>query len=239
MPISNRYPRLKPIARRFVKLLLLLAGGTLLVSMLISLVFAFGEADGYGRAIVIAEMLVLGYAALAISGIFRQTVVRPIHHKRPMTPQEAFHQSPSGLAFGTLSGRFIKVNPAFCSITGYTSDELENLTFQEITHPDDLAIDVAHLNELLSNARTSYQIQKRYIQKNGSPVEIYLWVSLVRDPSDQPLYLIGQMDRADAVDKAPQEIFPFDRYPLLHHSPEQDKGLKLDVIDFDPQLAVN
>lgn len=204
---------IKPRIRRWLKLLLLLAGAGLLMSMLISLAFALGEADGFGKSIVIAEMLVLGYAAFAISGIFKQAASAP-HHRNYNRVYDTFDRSPSGLAIVALSGRFIRANPALCDITGYTMDELASLTFQDITHQDDLAMDLSHVDELLNNERSFYRIQKRYIHKSGTPVEVYLWGSVVRDHDGEPLYFIAQIDRV-AMGRMPStEIFPFDRRSL-------------------------
>ena len=45
------------------------------------------------------------------------------------------------MAISSLDGRFLRVNPALCEITGYSREQLEAMTFRSITHPDDLARD--------------------------------------------------------------------------------------------------
>lgn len=80
-----------------------------------------------------------------------------------------------------MNGRFLKANPAICSILGYSELELSTLTFQEITHPEDLVLDLQLMTELLTGERESYQMEKRYFHKDGRIVWSLLAVSLAHD----------------------------------------------------------
>jgi PAS domain S-box-containing protein len=86
------------------------------------------------------------------------------------------------------------VNPALCRLVGYSADELLALTFQDITHPDDLQADLSLLRRVLAGVQPSYQMEKRYYHKQGHIVWILLSVSLVRDAAGQPLYFISQIE---------------------------------------------
>ncbi|KGF63677.1 sensor domain-containing diguanylate cyclase [Pseudomonas lutea] len=85
-----------------------------------------------------------------------------------------FELASVGIALVAPDGGWISVNAALCNMLGYGPDELKHLTFQDITHPDDLDGDLGMLHQLSVGEIDSYQMEKRYLRKNGSPV----WVNL-------------------------------------------------------------
>lgn len=97
------------------------------------------------------------------------------------------------MALVSPDGRFLRVNRSLCDITGYSDAELMERTFQDITHPDDVNLDVANSEKLLRGELSTYQMEKRYVRHNGAIVWIFLSVSLVRDESGEPLFFIAQM----------------------------------------------
>jgi two-component system, NtrC family, sensor kinase len=102
-----------------------------------------------------------------------------------------FEQAAVGIAFSTLTGRITNTNARWCEIVGYNEDELLEINFQDITHPDDLDKDLSLLELLINGELTQYAIEKRYICKDRSIVWVNLTVSLMRSPSGQPRYIIG------------------------------------------------
>jgi PAS domain S-box-containing protein len=118
--------------------------------------------------------------------------------------EEALHESeerirltideaPIGMALVALDGRFVRVNRVLCEIAGYSSDELTGLTFQAITHPDDLDADLTLLDQLARGEIPRYQLGKRYIRKDGTIVDIELSSSVLRSREGAPLYYIAQI----------------------------------------------
>jgi PAS domain S-box-containing protein len=105
-----------------------------------------------------------------------------------------FEQAAMGISHVSLSGQFLLVNQRFADITGYPQPELMTLTFQEITHPEDLAADLAQLQMLLAGAMNTYSMDKRYIRKDGTSIWIKLTVSLVRDAVHNPQYFISVIE---------------------------------------------
>jgi PAS domain S-box-containing protein len=85
-----------------------------------------------------------------------------------------------GIAVITLDGRLVMSNAAFCDLLGYTEAELEKLTPNDVTHPDDAAADFNLFQELLAGTRQRYTIEKRYIRKDGVTIWTRLHVALVR-----------------------------------------------------------
>jgi diguanylate cyclase (GGDEF)-like protein/PAS domain S-box-containing protein len=107
--------------------------------------------------------------------------------------QAAFADAPIGMALVALDGRFLQVNAALCDLSGYSPVELHNLTFQDITHPDDLDEDLAHVSALLAGRVRAYSMEKRYLRADGGSVWVTLSVSLVRGDDGEPLYFVAQM----------------------------------------------
>src|SRR5205823_10909611 len=102
-----------------------------------------------------------------------------------------FENAAVGIAQTHPSGRFLRVNEKFCSIVGYVREELLHKTFQDITHPDDVAMGVAALAALLRGQSSTVEHEKRYIRKDGSPVWGEVFISLQRDAAGEPAYTVA------------------------------------------------
>ena len=105
----------------------------------------------------------------------------------------AFEHAPIGVALVAPDGSWLRVNEALCQMLGYTAEELYARSFQDITHPDDLDLDLAHVEQVLSGEIRSYQLDKRYFHAGGHEVWATLSVALVRDEDGSPLYFISQV----------------------------------------------
>ncbi|MGC4032954.1 MAG: PAS domain S-box protein [Tepidisphaeraceae bacterium] len=117
--------------------------------------------------------------------------------------RNAFEESAIGMALVRPDGSLMRVNGQFCQITGYSEAELLALTFQDITHPDDLATDVDLLQAVLRGERRHYAMEKRYIRRNGQIVWVLLNVGVVLDDQHRPLYLVSQVQ--DITQRRQQE----------------------------------
>ncbi len=97
-----------------------------------------------------------------------------------------FEQAAVGIAHVGLDGRWLCINQKLHEIVGYTSEEILERTFQDITHPDDLETDLEYVNQLLAGKIHTYSMEKRYIHKEGFTVWVKLTVALVRQESAGP-----------------------------------------------------
>jgi PAS domain S-box-containing protein len=111
--------------------------------------------------------------------------------------RNTMEHAPIGMALIALSGHWLEVNAAVCSMTGYSAQELRRLRFQDITHRDDLVADLDQLSQLVEGRISSYQLEKRYIHRQGHVIWALLAVSLVRDADGKPLHFIAQIKDAD------------------------------------------
>jgi diguanylate cyclase (GGDEF)-like protein/PAS domain S-box-containing protein len=111
-----------------------------------------------------------------------------------------------GIALVAPDGGWISVNKALCDIVGYSEEELWRLTFQQITHPDDVAIDVGLLAQVARGEIEQYQLEKRYIRKDGSTVWINLNVSPKRGAGGKVEYYVSVIKDIGAQKTAQGEI---------------------------------
>ncbi|MBD0833610.1 PAS domain-containing sensor histidine kinase [Aestuariibaculum sediminum] len=117
-----------------------------------------------------------------------------------------FENSAIGMAILNTEGQWLKVNKALCDIIGYTEEELKKLTFQDITHPDDLDLDLALLQEVIDGKRDHYHMEKRYFHKNRKIVYIQLSVSVVRKNNKEVLHFISQITDITQLKKQEQQL---------------------------------
>jgi PAS domain S-box-containing protein len=118
----------------------------------------------------------------------------------------AFDHSAIGMALVSTEGKWLKVNRKVCEIVGYEEEELLKKTFQDITHPDDLNIDLANLGRVLTNKIDSYQIEKRYFNKSGKIVWVLLSVSLSKNTDGKPLHFVSQIKDITERKKAEKDL---------------------------------
>jgi PAS domain S-box-containing protein len=120
--------------------------------------------------------------------------------------RRAFDGAPIGMAMAGLDGRWLRVNRALCELTGYSESELLERTFQDITHPDDLADDLEQGKPLLAGETDSIMVEKRYVRPDGVVVWVAVFVSLVRDPDGVPLYSVCQYEDIGDRKRAQLEV---------------------------------
>lgn len=107
--------------------------------------------------------------------------------------ESAFDNAPIGMALVSPDGRWLKVNQSVCEITGYAETDLLQMTFQQITHPDDLELDLSLVQQVLAGEIRTYRMDKRYLRANGTEIWIELSVSLVRDEQGEPVHFVSQL----------------------------------------------
>jgi PAS domain S-box-containing protein len=115
----------------------------------------------------------------------------------------AFEEAPIGMALVGLDGRFLRVNRALPEIVGYDTNTLLEMTFQDITHPDDLDADLELVRQVVAGDLRSYRMEKRYVRADGEDRWVLLSVSLVRDEAGEPLYFVSQVE--DITDRRRSE----------------------------------
>jgi diguanylate cyclase (GGDEF)-like protein/PAS domain S-box-containing protein len=130
-----------------------------------------------------------------------------------------FEQAAVGMAMVGLDGRWLSVNPKLCATLGDTAEELQRRTFQDITHPDDLATDLDSVSRVLSGEQSTYSMEKRYLHKDGTYAWARLTVSLMRDIDGTPSHFISVVEDIHERRMAQGALADSElRYRLLMHN---------------------
>ncbi|ESY52889.1 diguanylate cyclase [Mesorhizobium sp. LNJC372A00] len=139
--------------------------------------------------------------ALILAALF---IYRILDDRRQIAESEqrfrrAMEDSAIGIAIVGLDGRIHETNPAFAAMLGYSKQEIEALTFFQITHPDDVQIGRETMEGMRAGTVNAFHFEKRYLRKDGTPVWAHLAGSVIRDEkSGSPLYLVSQIEDIDA-----------------------------------------
>ncbi|MBF0559455.1 MAG: PAS domain S-box protein [Nitrospirae bacterium] len=148
------------------------------------------------------------------SGILEGTTVDITERKRmEQTLREseerfrcAFEYAPIGVSMHELGGGFLRVNKAFCNIVGYSNEELSTRTYRDITHPDDLALNIELVRKLLSGQEKIIRFNKRYIHKLGHEVPVSIYVSVLSNESGKPLSLLSIVEDLTEKKKLEEQL---------------------------------
>ncbi|MGJ9382680.1 sensor domain-containing diguanylate cyclase [Salipaludibacillus sp. CF4.18] len=106
--------------------------------------------------------------------------------------EQVFQFSSMGIALVSTNGKFLLTNPMLSEILGYSETELKGKSLRDLTYPEDLQASLSAFHQLLSNEISYYQVEKRYIHREGQLVWCLLNVSAVKDDEGNPMYAISQ-----------------------------------------------
>jgi len=105
--------------------------------------------------------------------------------------RSVFENSAIGVALTDLNGRFLATNHVYQTIVGYTEQELRALCFLDVTHEDYREANWALITELLEGKRRQFQIEKKYLRKDGSSIWVSNNVSLVPGTERVPRFIMA------------------------------------------------
>ncbi|MCI4625099.1 MAG: EAL domain-containing protein [Candidatus Magnetoovum sp. WYHC-5] len=108
--------------------------------------------------------------------------------------RKVFEEGPLGICLVNSAYQFLEVNEMLCKITGYPEEELRQLTFTDITHPDDTSIEMALVGKLDMKIVPKIKVDKRYIKKDGSIIWVNYTASAIYDDSGKFMYYIAMIE---------------------------------------------
>jgi PAS domain S-box-containing protein len=109
--------------------------------------------------------------------------------------REIFEHASLGLSLINFqTHQFIQVNPAYYQLLGYSETEIASLTFDEITHPDDLEQDLHYMEQINQGKIDSFRLEKRYLRKNGEVMWGNLTLTVLRDQDGKPGFCLGMIE---------------------------------------------
>lgn len=139
-------------------------------------------------------------------------------------------RSPVGVSTTNQKGEFLSVNPSFCEMLGYSADELLKKTFSDITHPEDKDENRLLFKDLVQQKIHSYDLEKRYIKKNGEIIYVFLRSQLVTDESGKPIFELAICEDITQQMKAKKELL---RSEMRMKAIFQDALDVIAIIDFE------
>lgn len=117
-----------------------------------------------------------------------------------------YEQAYIGISLFDLEGKFIKANQQLCEVLGYSEEELENMTYLDVTHPDDVKKTNEYRRRMLKGNLDRISYEKRYIHKQGRTVHVNLTVANVKDDSGKPIYFISVIEDITERKEAEAEL---------------------------------
>jgi PAS domain S-box-containing protein len=145
------------------------------------------------------------FAARAASELERKRTAEALQESE-LRFRKVFEDSPLGMAVIGPDYRVIKANDRLCELLGYTQEEMAELTFPQVTHPEDLDEQLERIEEVMAGRRSTYHVEKRYITKSGETVWANLTGAVIRDGHGTPAYGIGMIEDIGERKQAEQEL---------------------------------
>jgi PAS domain S-box-containing protein len=121
-----------------------------------------------------------------------------------------FAQALIGIAIETMEGHMLEVNPAFCSMVGYSVEELLSSKCSRISHPDDEAVEKVLFEELRHGLRSSYRMEKRFFHKDGPQIWGQVSVSLLNTNHGSAPLVVGMVSDITAQKLAEANLYQRD-----------------------------
>ncbi|WP_159022710.1 PAS domain S-box protein [Formosa sp. L2A11] len=134
--------------------------------------------------------------------------------------RKIFESAVVGMAIVDLKGNWIDVNKSLCKTFGYTKEEFEKFSLQDITHPEDTLIGRKSIIKMINGELEDFITEKRYICKEGKTISAMLYASIIRDDDDKPLHFVAQISNQTQIKKSNSEVIQ-----LLETTKDQNKRL--------------
>ncbi|MCX6058809.1 MAG: transporter substrate-binding domain-containing protein [Chloroflexi bacterium] len=125
----------------------------------------------------------------------------------------------AGRAITSPSKGWLEVNDALCEMLGYPKPELIQMNWAELTHPDDLAIDLQQFNRVMAGEIDGYTLEKRFIHKDGHVIYTNLAIHCVRHPDRSVDYFVALIHDISERKQAEAEMEILARFPSENPNP--------------------
>ncbi len=177
--------------------------GAITSILLVSIISIWKTLDGYGPFAIHQEQntsLLLVQTYLGVASSMTWTLFSDLSEKRRIA--ESLRKSEKrlkqtedfSLVMAThvgLDGTWLKFPSTFCDLLGYDREELMNMNFESVTHPDDIMADWSQSQRLIRGEIKSFDMEKRYIHKSGKFIWVYLNASIVLDEEGKPIHFLS------------------------------------------------
>jgi PAS domain S-box-containing protein len=117
-----------------------------------------------------------------------------------------FENAGIGIALVGMDRHPLEANAAIIKMTGYSPEEFFQMNGVELSYSEDENIGIPELKDVLEGKLNSYQIEKRYVRKNGQIYWVRLTNSIVRTPDGKPQYFVTMIEDIDEQKHAAEEL---------------------------------
>lgn len=158
--------------------------------------------------------------------------------------RSAFDAAPIGMALFDANGKFVKVNPAICSILGHQESALLEMNIQDVSVAKRDALEERQLQSLLTGQIETYTIEKRFIQKNGDLIWVEVNTSIILDEFGNFKFIIKQIqdiEQRKAAEEKFLALFEYSSDPHLIFGPEgivECNQATLDLLQADSKQQI-
>ncbi|WP_179333391.1 PAS domain-containing sensor histidine kinase [Winogradskyella costae] len=172
----------------------------------------------------IGTPIVENHKCILVQGLFQDIDKKAKNSKelayKELLLRKTFETALVGMAIVDLEGNWIDINKSLCNTFGYSREEIENLSFMDLTHPDDLRKDYKAMMKLISGKIDHYEVEQRYICKKGKTIWAKLSTSLVRDDHGKPVHFVAQINDVSQIVETSKKV-----NQLLETTEDQNKRL--------------
>jgi PAS domain S-box-containing protein len=142
-----------------------------------------------------------------IVDINERKVAEKKSHESEERFRKIFEEGPLGMAMASLTtGKFISVNKAFCNMLGFTKEEVMELTFRDVTFPDDRSDDVEAVRRLREDQIQKHTAEKRYQTKNGEVIWAHRSMTKIYSETDKSFYALAMVKDITESKQAEKEL---------------------------------
>jgi PAS domain S-box-containing protein len=145
--------------------------------------------DGIGERYYLITIFAFDEESVVVSAadVTDRKLAEVALHENERRIRALLENAPMAVAHNAPEGRFQYVNKGFCELLGYSAEELLAMTWQQVTHPEDIESDQALAQKVIAGEMPYYSMQKRYVRKDGRAIWVTFFGNFVRDEAGQVL----------------------------------------------------
>ena len=163
----------------------------------------------------------------------RQQAEKVLHESEERF-RKVFEHAATGIAITDWEGRFERCNPFYSALLGYTEQEFRQIGFNSLIHPQDREANLAEVRRLKAAEVSFFEIENRYVRKNGEPVWVRKFVSILPDEDGKPAHLLALVTDITKRKQAEEAIREREQWLRL-----ATEAAKIGVFDWNIQTGVN
>ncbi len=126
--------------------------------------------------------------------------------ENPSSVRRAIEHAAIAYSRTNLEGRFVDANPAYCRLTGYSLEELQQLRLSDLIHPDDYEANMRLIQQQIAREIPPFVIENRYVRKDGQAVWVRKSVAAILGPDEKPQWILSLVEDTTEKKQAEREL---------------------------------